>query len=166
MPEFKEQAKKDGYTPAFNSWNASASKLGNEQIQLQIIAKREIIYDRTCAQQKLFDLIKSIVEKGYRLVFYMLCINVEKAISRAKSRELVMGRHIPEEISREFDIELKRLLPHYLSISSEAYLLDNTDKERKIIAQLSNGVFEIHNQEKYYTLVVENDNQIKLKSRL
>jgi predicted ABC-type ATPase len=125
---------------AFNTWELPARQLAEEHLQQQVAAKQDIIYDRTCALPSSFSFLKNLVNNhGYRLIIQVLHVDPEIAYKRALSREAETMRHVPKDIISERFEMVSRLWFDYLSLATEAYLLDNSDLTSTVIAIYKDG---------------------------
>jgi len=154
LPGYQAQLKLEGAAKAFATWELPARILAEEQLQFQIDAKADIIYDRTCALSSSYNFIKDLViHQQYRLIFYMLHVEPEQALIRTLAREAATGRHMPESIMLERLQMINSLWPEYLQLATSAHLLDSNQHPVKLIADFSGDKLQIYDHQLYSSFI-------------
>lgn len=148
---YQEQlAREQDPAKAWHDWQLIAREIAEQQLEEQISAKNDVIYDRSCALEGSYTFLQDLVNnRGYCLVLYVLHVPLGEAHSRALKRELTTQRHVPPEVITERHIMLSKLWPHYVQLATEAYVLDNSNPTATTIAVYKEGKLEVKNNMLY-----------------
>lgn len=147
---YQQQLAEEGPASAFRNWELPAREIAEQELQTQILAKRDIIYDRSCALDSSYNFLAELVNgHGYKLIMYLLFVEPQEALRRAIAREAQLNRHSPPAIITERWQKLRDLWPKYLQLASELYLLDNSAYQANLIAIHKDNELLIKDQNAY-----------------
>ncbi|MDR3623653.1 MAG: zeta toxin family protein [Chlamydiales bacterium] len=143
-----------GSVKAFQNWELPAREKAEFMLMEAVKAKKDIIYDRSCALPSSYAFLKNIVENhGYMLIMHILYVTEEEAFFRAEEREKKTGRHIPRDVLSKRMNAIKSLWPSYQTIANSCYLHDSNDKSYNIIAMKKNSDLIILNEKCYEAFI-------------
>lgn len=150
MPEYREYLTQHGPVEAFKNFELTARRIAEEELGQQIAHKADVIYDRSCALQESYDFLTKLVqEDGYNLILYVLYVEPNIAIERAKSREQETQRHTPEKVIIDRTQMISSRWTDYLRIAHEVYLIDSSTTEYQVLAQYKDSQLTVFNQDHY-----------------
>jgi len=114
----------------------AASKLMLRRMHEFLDAGKSFAFETTASGSNYIKHLKSAQENGYELsLVYLWLRSPEYAINRVAQRVKQGGHHIPEEtIIRRYHSGLRNFFAHYLPLSDQALILDNSGEQEKIIA--------------------------------
>jgi predicted kinase len=139
-----------GSALAFQKWELPAREIAESMLTEAVQARKNIIYDRSCALPASYIFLQDIVEKyDYTLVMHILHVSKQEALSRAEKREKTTGRHIPKNVILERMAGIKELWPSYAKLAKFSYLYDSNNKSYHLIAMTKNYEITIHNKKSY-----------------
>ncbi|WP_227397044.1 zeta toxin family protein [Jeotgalibacillus aurantiacus] len=118
-------------------------KAGRDSIKLvqeQIIRSQDFSIETTLSGNLPLRQMEQAKKAGYEIIMYYLGIeNIEINIDRIALRVRNGGHHIPtEDVLRRKDRSIKNLLK-CIHLVDSIYLVDNTDFNAQIIAEIENG---------------------------
>ena len=139
-----------GSAIAFQNWEVPARALAESMLMEAVHAKKNIIYDRSCALQSSYLFLKEVVElHRYTLVMHVLTVSNEAALFRAKEREKETGRQVPKDFFLERKKGLKALWPAYLKLAKQCYLYDSNTRPLELIANGCGAELTVLDKKKY-----------------
>lgn len=111
---------------------------------LLISQRKSFCYETVMSHPSKIDEMKEMVNEGYLVYLYFICIdNPNVNISRVSNRVELGGHDVPiEKVKERYFRTLEAvhlLLPHCY----RAYLFDNSGKKNKLIAELYKGDMEL-----------------------
>lgn len=168
LPGYQSDLKKCGPAEAYSKWELVARESAEDQLSLAIEAKKDILYDRSCALLSSYVFLENIVKKqGYKLIMHALHIDINQALARAKSRESKTGRHMPPILLQERLEMFSALWPYYLALAEKVYLYDNNGRSTYLIASCSCNKLEIQDNILYQNFIAQGQSQVqRVKSLL
>lgn len=117
----------------------TASKLMIKRLKELLDADRSFAFETTASGTNYVKHLKLAKEKGYEISLTFLWLSKpEEAVKRVAQRVKQGGHHVPEEsVVRRYYSGIKNLVLHYLPLSDEAFILDNSSEgsSRGLIAR-------------------------------
>ncbi|MCG7314934.1 zeta toxin family protein [Priestia flexa] len=126
------------YVYALDEGNPDAAKIVHDEssdiayriIEQCIREKRQFMYDGTMKNtEKYKELIHRLKSEGYKVSLVVVDISVELAKSRAKLREEIEGRVVPEKIIEESHAKVSKTFSEIKGDVDSYIVYDNTGKE-------------------------------------
>lgn len=162
LPGYQSDLKKYGPAKAYNNWELIARESAEAQLSHAIEAKKDILYDRSCALLSSYVFLENIVKKqGYKLIMHALHIDINHALARAKSRESKIGRHMPPMLLQERLEMFSALWPYYIALSENAYLYNNNKRSTYSITSCSCNKLEIKDNILYQNFISQGESQVQ-----
>lgn len=162
LPGYQSDLKKYGSAEAYSNWELIARERAEAQLSHAIVAKKDILYDRSCALLSSYVFLENIVKKqGYKLIMHAMHIDINQALARAKSRESKTGRHMPPMLLQERLEMFSALWPYYVALSEKAYLYDNNGRSTYLIASCSCNKLEIQDNIIYQNFIAQGQSQVQ-----
>lgn len=126
IPQYRAEANKDP-VKAFKNWELPALQLANEILLNALIARYNIIYQRTFALPESLKFIHFAKAVGYQVHTHMLICEHDIVLARAKEREKITKRHIPSEILLQRHEVIAKLLPDIENASDSYFCYENNE---------------------------------------
>lgn len=117
-------------------------------------ARRDFGFETTLAGRGYVRLIADLKRSGYRVVLFFLWLpDAEMAVARVANRVRQGGHDIPEPvIRRRFEAGLRNFFRLYAPLVSCWHLYDGSRLPPQRIASAADGVFEVHEVDKFQTI--------------
>lgn len=115
-----------------------ASKLMLKRFKELMENDKTFAFETTGSGTNYVKHLKAAQTSGYEVhLLFLWLYSPDLAVQRVARRVEQGGHHIPEEmIRRRYDLGLKNLIKHYLSLCDSAIILDNSiAKMNKVIAR-------------------------------
>lgn len=116
----------------------AASKLMLKRFKELMEAHKTFAFETTGSGTNYVKHLKAAQASGYQVhLLFLWLYSPDLAVQRVAHRVEQGGHHIPEEtIRKRYDLGLKNLIKHYLSLCDSAIILDNSiAKTNKVIAR-------------------------------
>ena len=150
LKDYQSDLQTLGSAQAFTKWELPARALAESMLMEAVHAKKNIIYDRSCALQSSYLFLKEVVElHQYALVMHVLAVSNEVAFSRAEEREKETGRQVPKKYFIEREKGLKALWPAYLKLAKQCCVYDSNTRPLQLIASGCDPKLTILDKKKY-----------------
>lgn len=114
----------------------AASKLMLKRMHELLNAGKSFAFETTASGSNYIKHLKTAKENGYEFyLVYLWLRSPEYAINRVAQRVKQGGHYVPEEIIiRRYYSGMKNFFTHYLPLSDQALILDNSGEQERIIA--------------------------------
>jgi predicted ABC-type ATPase len=98
IPAFKTMMDRE---QAFRQYDPVATAFGLEVHHRLIKQKSDVVFERSLASTNYRDLMYDIKRAGYIMIMIKVDVDFNIALQRARAREVVTGRHVPESVIAE-----------------------------------------------------------------
>jgi len=114
----------------------AASKLMLRRMHELLDTGKSFAFETTASGSNYIKHLKAAKENGYEFyLVYLWLRSPEYAVNRVAQRVKQGGHHVPEEvIIRRYHSGIRNFFVHYLPLSDQALILDNSGEQEKIIA--------------------------------
>jgi len=114
----------------------ASSKLMLKRMHELLSAGKSFAFETTASGSNYIKHLKSAKQNGYEFyLVYLWLKNPEYAVNRVAQRVKQGGHYVPEEtIVRRYHSGIRNFYVHYLPLSDQALILDNSGEQEKIIA--------------------------------
>ncbi|NGX60347.1 MAG: hypothetical protein KR126chlam3_01520 [Chlamydiae bacterium] len=115
----------------------SASKLMIERLKKLLLNEKSFAFETTAAGKNYVKHLEMAKSNGYEInLIFLWLASHKQAVQRVAQRVKQGGHHVPEEtIIRRYYAGIKNLMTLYLPLADVAIIVNNSAKERKLIAR-------------------------------
>ena len=129
-----------GLSP-FNPHNApfEAGRIMPKIIRQMISEQKDFAFETTLSTKSYISFLKFSKEKGYKITLVYFWLNSKTlAKERVAKRVRLGGHHIPEDmIERRYDRAICNLFNHFINLSDQWFIYDNSEEQIRLIADYS-----------------------------
>ncbi len=140
LPEYKRDCVLLGLEAAFDKWFPTAREIADTMAEFALANRYSILYDRTCAAERSYYDILRASQLGYRVSLIGLCLDLQKALDRARRRAVDGGRALSEPLIREWHARFSAIWPYYLRFVQDVSLYDTGGPTPRLIYSSELGV--------------------------